>query len=79
MFVDPRMVHPDWILKVHQARWGELLKEAQGARLAREISASRPRLTTRLATGVGKLLVSTGQRLQGAGSYPCTCELPGVS
>ena len=54
-------------LDVAQARHGQLMREAETARLLSSASHGKRRLRDRMRHGVGRALLSLGLRLQGTG------------
>ena len=51
-------------VEVVNARYCELLKEAEQERLARRVSAGKPRFHTRVLQNLGNALITVGQSLK---------------
>ena len=58
------MIHPILAIEAAQARYGDLLQEAEIKRRARKASADRPRLRDRFLLSAGDFLISFGLRLK---------------
>ena len=59
------MIHPMMMSENGKLRHNELLKEAQAERLYQSLKGNTPSLWQRMLTGLGAVLINSGQKLKG--------------